>query len=72
MTRSKIDDQIRDWCEARGLRFRPWEIAPWDVDAGPAPYTGEAAGAISWPKAQRLRARIIADLGQVSGKPALP
>jgi len=59
---SKLDDDIRKLCEERGLRFRPWEVEPWNCDFGPCPWPAGTGGADSWPKAQRLRRKLIAEL----------
>jgi hypothetical protein len=57
------DAQIRALCEARGLTFRPWGIAPWDVHPGEAcPWPQGSGGSDSWPKAQALRARLAAEI----------
>ena len=62
MTRFDLADRIRAWCEERGLSFKPWEVPPWDVDDGPSPWPPGTGGATSWPKAQKLRRKIIAEL----------
>ena len=57
-----LNDRIRDLCEQRGLTFKPWEIAPWDVDGGASPWPPGTAGSASWPRAQALRRKLIAEL----------
>jgi hypothetical protein len=59
---SNLNDRIRAHCEARGMKFKTWEVTPWDVDDGPSPWPPHTAGARTWPKAQRLREQIIAEL----------
>ena len=54
--------RIRAWCNERGLTFKPWEIHPADVRDGPSPYPAGTGGADTWPKAQAMRRKIIADL----------
>ncbi len=54
--------RVRALCERKGLRFRPWEIRPWEVDEGPSPYPSSTAGHASWSPAQRLRRRLLAEL----------
>jgi hypothetical protein len=61
MTRS-TDVKIRAWCDEHGLTFKPWEVHPADVDTGPSPWPAGTGGAESWPKAQRLRRKILADI----------
>ncbi len=57
-----LNARIRALCEERGLTFRPWEAPPWEADDGPSPWPRRTAGAESWPKAQALRRRLIAEL----------
>jgi hypothetical protein len=57
-----IDEQIRALCERKGLIFRPWEIHPADVNDGPSPWPRGSAGSENWPKAQKLRKALIAEL----------
>jgi hypothetical protein len=66
---TKLNDRIRALCEARGMTFKPWEIPPWDVpDTGPSPWPPTTGGSISWPKAQKLRRKLIAELKAAKGK----
>jgi hypothetical protein len=58
----KTDDRIRAWCDERGLKFAPHEVHPADADNGPSPWPAGAAGAVSWPKAQKMRQKIIAEI----------
>jgi hypothetical protein len=57
-----LNERIRDLCEKRGLTFKPWEVTPWDVDDGPSPWSSSSGGGTSWPKAQALRRKLIAEL----------
>lgn len=57
-----LDDRIRAWCDEHGLKFKPWEVHPAEVDNGPSPWPAASGGGDSWPKAQKLRRKIIADL----------
>ena len=57
-----IDARILAWCDERGLTFKPWEIHPADANDGPSPWPVGSAGADSWPKAQKMRRKIIAEL----------
>jgi hypothetical protein len=59
---TKLDEQIRALCEKRGLTFKPWEVEPWDVNDGSSPWPPGTAGATTWPKAQALRRKLIAEL----------
>lgn len=59
---SDLNGKIRAWCEARGYRFKPWEVHPADANDGPSPWPEGTGGAASWPKAQKLRRKIIAEL----------
>ncbi len=62
-----LNDRIRAWCDDRGVTFCPWEVHPAEVNGGPSPWPAGTAGADSWPKAQKLRRKIIADL-KAAGK----
>jgi hypothetical protein len=42
---TKLNEQIKALCDARGYDFKPWEILPWDVDAGECPYPPSTAAA---------------------------
>jgi len=57
-----LNQRIRALCQERGLQFRPWEVRPWEVTSGPSPYRPGTAGADAWPKAQKLRTELIAEL----------
>ena len=57
-----LNERIRDLCEKRGLTFKPWEVTPWDVDRSVAVVLRAAVAGRSWPKAQALRRRLIAEL----------
>jgi hypothetical protein len=54
--------RIHAWCNERGLTFKPWEIHPAEANDGPSPYPAGSAGGDSWPKAQKMRRKIIAEL----------
>ena len=56
-----LDARIRALVEAKGYKFRPWEVHPAEVDAGTSPWPGGTMGAQSWPKAQKLRGKLIAE-----------
>jgi hypothetical protein len=43
----------------RALGLRPWETSPLEVDDGPCPWSGNSAGAASWPQAQELRDELL-------------
>ena len=62
MTTSSINDRIRAWCNEHGLDFKPWEVHPAEAGTGPSPWPAGTGGAISWPKAQKLRRKIIAEI----------
>jgi hypothetical protein len=60
MTREQEDAKVRAACEARGLRFRPWECHPADVGDGPVPSWAKGnPWGLSWSKAQELRRRLL-------------
>ena len=60
------DDEIRALCERKGLTFAPWEVHPADVDDGPSPWPPGTSGHASWPKAQKLRKALVAELEAAS------
>ena len=57
------EDQIKAFCADRGWRFKPWEATPWQADTDDCPWPPTSAGGESWPKARKLRAQILAELG---------
>jgi hypothetical protein len=59
-----IDDRIRELCHRRGMTFRPWEVTPWEVNAGPCPWPQGDCWRETWPAAQALRRQLIAELRQ--------
>lgn len=61
MRKAELNERIRELCEQRGWRFRPWEAPPWWVDDDTAP-AGGTAWEQSVPKAQKLRKRLIAEM----------
>jgi hypothetical protein len=67
MTQS-INDSIRAWCDERGLNFTPYEVHPAEADDGPSPWPAGAAGANSWPKAPKMRRKIIAETKAAKGR----
>ena len=75
MPSSKItSDMVLAWCDEHGLKFAPWEVHPADANNGPSPWPAGAAGAVSWPKAQKMRREIIAEIQAVQqnhGKPGV-
>jgi hypothetical protein len=58
---TELDQRIKDICERRGLRFKPWEFPPpWAIgDAEPCPYTASSAAAAWWSKTQAVRRKLI-------------
>ena len=62
MKRKSLNERIRERCEQRGLKFKPWETEPWDVDDGPSPYPKGTSGYETWGPAQALRRRLIAEI----------
>jgi hypothetical protein len=64
MTTDELNEAIRQLCEKRGMKFAPWEIAPWDCDEGPNPWGDNATneGGLSWPKAVQLRRKLITEI----------
>jgi len=61
-----LNQRIRALCEAKGYKFRPWEVHPAEVDAGPSPWPGGTMGAQSWPKAQKLRRKLVAEFDEAA------
>ncbi|MPZ36603.1 MAG: hypothetical protein GEU95_00840 [Rhizobiales bacterium] len=63
MTRRITDAMIERYCAERGYAFKPWEYPPpWAIaDDEVCPWS-DGAGAMWWPKAKRLRAKIVAEL----------
>ena len=64
---TSTNDRIRAWCDDRGLTFKPWEVHPAEVGTGPSPWPAGSAGAESWPKAQKLRRKILAEIRASAG-----
>ena len=62
MTDDELNAKIEAICKARGMTFAPYECPPWEADEGPSPWPPRTAGAESWPKAQALRRKLIAEL----------
>jgi hypothetical protein len=60
--KADLDRRIEELCHQRGYHFKPWETPPWEADDGPSPWPPGCAGALSWPQAQQLRRRLIAEL----------
>ena len=59
----ELNRQIEALCERRGLKFMPWETAPWQVGDGPVSEgTDGTFGAYTRPAAQKLRRRLIREL----------
>jgi hypothetical protein len=63
-----LNERIRALCAARNYAFAPWEVHPADCDDGPSPWPSGCAGSMSWPHAQKLRARLIAELAEADRK----
>ena len=59
-----LNERIQQLCDTKGLKFKPWEITPYAVTDEPSPYPRGSMGAITWPKAQAMRARLIKELEQ--------
>lgn len=62
MKTKDLNARIRALCAERGMKFKPWEITPWDVDEGECPYPPGNATCASWPKAQKLRRALIQEI----------
>ena len=61
MTTDELNEAIQRLCEERGMNFAPWECHPADANDGPCPWPVGCVGAESWPKAQALRRKLIAE-----------
>lgn len=63
---TELNKRIKQLCEAKGLKFRPWEFPPpWEVtDNEPCPYPHYTAGATWWAKLLALRAKLKAELAE--------
>jgi hypothetical protein len=56
-----LNDKIRELAVSKGFRVvKPWEVAPWECDFGPAP--GSPDWAVHWERAQRLRRALIDEI----------
>jgi hypothetical protein len=62
MTKPTLNERIRGLCKNRGMIFKPWQATPWDCDDGPSPWPAGTVGAASWPQAQALRRKLIAEI----------
>jgi hypothetical protein len=67
--RTALDEKVKALCERKGLRFGPFEPAPWQVGDTVPQYVidGIEAGlgwgwGESYPRAMALRRRLIAEL----------
>jgi hypothetical protein len=62
----ELDRRVRALCEAKGLRFRPWEMPPWQVrlnDPPPDPTNPWEEGYLATaPMARRLRRELEAEI----------
>jgi hypothetical protein len=59
----ELNRQIQALCGRRGLKFMPWETAPWQVGDGPVSEgTDGTFGTYTRPAAQKLRRRLIREL----------
>jgi hypothetical protein len=62
----ELNAKIEALCKARGWTFSPHECPPWEADEGPSPWGADTAGSESWPKAQALRRKLIAEIEEQS------
>jgi hypothetical protein len=61
---TELNERIGPVCEARGWAFKPWEAVPWAVSCErppPGGYLGTMRDE-TWPQAQKLRRKLIAEL----------
>jgi hypothetical protein len=62
-TDEQLDAKIEELCKkARGMTFKPWETTPWDVREGPYIGSPGDVGEETWPQAQALRRKLIAEI----------
>jgi hypothetical protein len=67
MMADELDAKIEELCKAKGMTFKPHECPPWEAREGSSPWPPNTAGSESWPKAQALRRKLIAE---IEGQPA--
>jgi hypothetical protein len=62
----ELDRRLRELCERKGLRFRPWEMPPWQVRLDEPPPDPDNSWEESYlataPMAQRLRRELKAEI----------
>jgi hypothetical protein len=68
MTTEELNNKIRALCEAKGMTFKPWECPPWQAREGRVKNDG-TAWAESYPKAQALRRKLIAEIEEAARTP---
>ena len=61
MTPDELNAKIEQRCEAKGMKFKPWECSPWNAREERVVNDGTVC-AESYPKAQALRRKLIAEL----------
>jgi|SoiMethySBSTD1v2_1073268.scaffolds.fasta_scaffold6561836_1 hypothetical protein len=61
MTLDELNAKIEQRCEAKGIKFKPWECSPWNAREERVVNDGTVC-AESYPKAQALRRKLIAEL----------
>jgi hypothetical protein len=64
-TAQDLNARIKALCAAKRYQFMPWEMTPWQVHEDTPPPDGGWAGPAwqeSYPKAQRLRRQLLAEL----------
>jgi len=62
MTRDELDAKIRELCEAREMRFAPWECHPADADEGASPWPPNTRWCGVLAKGACVTARLIAEI----------
>ena len=62
MTNEELNEAIREICHIAGNDVCALGVHPADADEGPSPWPAGCVGAESWPKAQQLRRKLIAEI----------
>jgi hypothetical protein len=63
MSPDELNRRIEALCEEKGLTFKVWEILPWWVTEDEVnPYPKTTGGYESFPKAQKLRRQLVAEI----------